>query len=103
MTSLDYLMTLGLQELNKLEQMEGELQRRADLEANPSEFVRVAWPSIDPAEYQESWAIDALCEHLEADETRRGAFGSPFGSGGLTSARRRADPMMERINVRGWG
>jgi hypothetical protein len=50
------LMTLGLQELdlyqNKLEQMEGELQKRADLEANLSEFVRVAWPSIDPAEYQ---------------------------------------------------
>jgi hypothetical protein len=28
--------------------------------------VRAAWPSIDTGAYQESWAIDALCEHLEA-------------------------------------
>src|SRR5262245_44789345 len=36
------------------------------LEAGLINFVREAWPSIDPAEYQPCWAIDALCEHLQA-------------------------------------
>ena len=36
------------------------------LEASLIDFVREAWPSIDPAEYQPSWAIDTLCEHLQA-------------------------------------
>src|SRR5262245_53001508 len=30
------------------------------------DFVEGAWPAIDPAEYQRCWAIDALCEHLQA-------------------------------------
>src|SRR5262249_8289997 len=30
------------------------------------DFVEAAWPAIDPAEYQPCWAIDALCEHLQA-------------------------------------
>lgn len=29
-------------------------------------FVEAAWPSIDPSEYKSCWAIDALCEHLQA-------------------------------------
>jgi len=36
------------------------------LENSFSEFVKAAWPHIDTSEYQESWAIDALTEHLEA-------------------------------------
>ena len=38
----------------------------ARLEASFSEFVREAWPAIDPAPFQPCWAIDALCEHLQA-------------------------------------
>jgi hypothetical protein len=29
-------------------------------------FVDGAWPSLDPTDYQPCWAIDALCEHLQA-------------------------------------
>ena len=29
-------------------------------------FVEGAWPSLDPSAYQPCWAIDALCEHLQA-------------------------------------
>ena len=36
------------------------------LEASFIDFVEAAWPAIDPAEYQRCWAIDALCEHLQA-------------------------------------
>src|SRR5262245_4422185 len=36
------------------------------LEASLIDFVQEAWPAIDPAEYQGCWAIDALCEHLQA-------------------------------------
>jgi hypothetical protein len=28
--------------------------------------VEAAWPYIDSAEYEPCWAIDALCDHLEA-------------------------------------
>jgi predicted phage terminase large subunit-like protein len=30
------------------------------------EFVKAAWPSIENAPFQDSWAIRALCEHLQA-------------------------------------
>lgn len=42
------------------------VRERDALEASLIEFVEAAWPSIDPSEYQPSWAIDALCEHLQA-------------------------------------
>lgn len=29
-------------------------------------FVEAAWPSIDPSAYLPCWAIDGLCEHLQA-------------------------------------
>ena len=29
-------------------------------------FVRVMWPSFDPATFIPNWHIDAICEHLEA-------------------------------------
>jgi hypothetical protein len=53
--------------------MEARLQREAErraeiarLEGSLTEFVRDAWPNVDTSEYQDSWALDALCEHLEA-------------------------------------
>src|SRR5215469_12399726 len=41
-------------------------EKRAELEGDLGAFVEAAWPNIDSAEYQSSWAIDALCEHLQA-------------------------------------
>jgi predicted phage terminase large subunit-like protein len=41
-------------------------EKRAELEADLGAFVEAAWPNIDSAQYQSSWAIDALCEHLQA-------------------------------------
>jgi hypothetical protein len=29
-------------------------------------FVEQAWPHIDPSPFMANWAIDAVCEHLEA-------------------------------------
>jgi hypothetical protein len=43
--------------------LEGE---RLRLEGSLIEFVEEAWPYVDAAPYQPSWAIDALCEHLQA-------------------------------------
>ena len=42
------------------------LEEREALEGSLTEFVKHSWSSIDSSEYQESWALDALCEHLEA-------------------------------------
>lgn len=42
-----------------------EKHKRA-AESSLREFVRAAWPSMDSSEFQESWALDALCDHLEA-------------------------------------
>ena len=36
------------------------------LEGSLIDFVEAAWPSIDPAEYQPNWAVEGLCEHLQA-------------------------------------
>ncbi len=41
-------------------------EERAELEGSLLKFVEAAWPSLDPAPYMRSWAIDALCDHLEA-------------------------------------
>lgn len=42
------------------------LKEREDYEDSLAAFFQGAWSSIDSAEYQPSWAIDALCDHLEA-------------------------------------
>ena len=39
---------------------------RADCEESFYVFLKAAWRYIDPAPFQESWAIDAICEHLQA-------------------------------------
>jgi hypothetical protein len=36
------------------------------LEGSLIDFVEAAWPSIDSAKYLSNWAIDGLCEHLQA-------------------------------------
>jgi hypothetical protein len=41
-------------------------KERAELEDSLLSFVEGAWPSLDPSAYQSCWAIDALCEHLQA-------------------------------------
>jgi len=56
--------------------LEGE---RLRLEGSLVDFVEAAWPYIDAAEYQPNWAIDALCEHLQAvTEGRFPGFWSIF-------------------------
>lgn len=41
-------------------------EERAYLESNLYAFVREAWPSIESSAFQDSWALEALCEHLQA-------------------------------------
>jgi len=41
-------------------------EERDELEGSLLSFVEGAWPSLDPSVYQSCWAIDALCEHLQA-------------------------------------
>ena len=41
-------------------------EERETYEESLSAFVRAAWPSIVSSDYQSCWAIDALCDHLEA-------------------------------------
>lgn len=39
---------------------------RAECEADFKTFVRRAWSSIENVPYEENWALDALCDHLQA-------------------------------------
>jgi hypothetical protein len=39
---------------------------RADFEESLYEFYKAAWRLIDPSPWRDSWAIDAMCEHLQA-------------------------------------
>jgi predicted phage terminase large subunit-like protein len=51
------------------QRVERELKRRAQvhlLENSLIEFVRAAWPEIDPAALQLNWHHEAIAEHLEA-------------------------------------
>ena len=41
-------------------------EARERYEGNLTEFLQGAWSSIDSAVYQQCWAIDAICDHLEA-------------------------------------
>jgi predicted phage terminase large subunit-like protein len=40
--------------------------RREEMEGSLLKFLEAAWSSIDSAEYSKSWAVEALCEHLQA-------------------------------------
>jgi hypothetical protein len=51
------------------QRLRAEVERRTEilrLEQSLTEFVKAAWPYVDTSDYQDSWAIEALCEHLEA-------------------------------------
>jgi predicted phage terminase large subunit-like protein len=39
---------------------------RADFEESLYQFLKAAWRYIDPAAFKDSWAVDAICEHLQA-------------------------------------
>ncbi len=41
-------------------------EERESCEASLYEFVRAAWSSIDSSQFQDNWAVQAYCEHLEA-------------------------------------
>src|SRR5215468_3736159 len=59
----------SLAELRSLASALRTLKRKEKAErlgASLIELVREAWPAIDPAPYQGNWAIDALCQHLQA-------------------------------------
>lgn len=56
-----------MSQLLKEERLRRESERRRPIyEGSLVDFARAAWPSIDPSPYQDSWAIEALCEHLHA-------------------------------------
>lgn len=44
----------------------GLWEQRDAYENNFGEFLKASWGAVDSAPYQESWAIDAICDHLEA-------------------------------------
>jgi hypothetical protein len=49
------------------DEMDPELAEEIErLEGSLIDFVEAAWPSIDSSEFLSSWAIEGLCEHLEA-------------------------------------
>lgn len=39
---------------------------RADAEESLYTFLKSAWRYIDPAQWKDAWAVDAICEHLQA-------------------------------------
>jgi hypothetical protein len=62
-TLLNLIRQVRAQRRSQPDALEGE---RLRLEGSLIEFVEEAWPFIDAAPYQPNWAIDALCEHLQA-------------------------------------
>lgn len=58
-----------LSRLQKLARALKELKLREErdhCEADFKEFVRQGWSSIENVPYEENWALDALCDHLQA-------------------------------------
>jgi hypothetical protein len=62
-TLLSLIRHVRAQRSSQPDALEGE---RLRLEGSLIEFVEEAWPFIDAAPYQPNWAIEALCEHLQA-------------------------------------
>jgi predicted phage terminase large subunit-like protein len=63
---------------------------RADCEESLYVFYKNAWKFIDPAPWKDAWAIDAICEHLQAivdGQIRRLIINCPprIGKSSLTS------------------
>lgn len=47
-------------------QLYQKLEIKERCEENLYEFLKAAWSSIDSADFQPGWALEALCDHLEA-------------------------------------
>src|SRR2546425_150164 len=65
------LQTKGLSQKKIMELARGfyvleQAREIAKLESDLKTFVREAWHTVCPSPYQDSWAIDALCDHLQA-------------------------------------
>ncbi len=69
-TSLNFSLPFDRSKLDFAEtRVKRELERRrekSNLEDSFSSFVAGAWAQIDVSEYKQTWAIDALCDHLQA-------------------------------------
>ncbi len=74
---------MDLSRLPTLEQVEIEIDRRS-AKKSLAEFAKAAWTTLEPAsELKWGWALDAICEHLEAvthGEIRRLLANVPPGS-----------------------
>src|SRR5215831_13957831 len=66
-SSLLQLIRARRAELEAAAAVERDDEEAQRLEGSFIDFVEAAWPALDPAEYQPNWAVDALCEHLQAD------------------------------------
>lgn len=53
-------------ELNKLLGQHGLAEERTACEDQLLRFLEGAWPFVDNSEFQSCWAIEAMCDHLEA-------------------------------------
>lgn len=42
------------------------LEEKERCESSLRDFVEAAWPQIDSSPYQSCWAVDSVCDHLEA-------------------------------------
>src|SRR5215831_12211550 len=65
-SSLLQLIRARRAELEAAAAVERDDEEAQRLEGSFIDFVEAAWPALDPAEYQPNWAVDALCEHLQA-------------------------------------
>ena len=69
-TNSDSSLLLDLQQEMVLQELD-----RADSEASLLNFIRLAWPVLEPERlFVLNWHIEAICDHLEAvsrDEIRR--------------------------------
>ncbi len=66
---MSHLDNLSLKELRQLAYAKMRLpivEKIERCEDSLINFVEGAWPSIDPSAYKKNWAVDGLCEHLEA-------------------------------------
>lgn len=71
-------------EIALLEQLAEDDEERAFCHDSLASFARLAWPVLEPAtELKWGWALDAMCEHLEAvtrGDTKRLLVNVPPGS-----------------------
>ena len=59
-------MSDGLLTLAKATKRYREIQEAERLEDSFYEFVKAAWPEVDPAEFVDNWHLEDICNHMEA-------------------------------------